>query len=258
MNILGIFEEFFSETVYPNRYPVGIVLLLAIAAAVYLAWRLRWHKVLWDHKYLTAAIGAPALLVASLGGYYTLSPLWQRSTLCEDNPLTRDIDESTYEGESCDPPLAVLEEGNGGAEDGDAPKPTAPASSASTPTPVEADGDGSGADGEFEPHVVGQGTWRGADEFHFAEGIAKLIESEPGRYIVRVEEFSVRNGPDLFVYLSTSPDGYGDGSLNLGALKATDGAFNYEVPEGTDIEQFASVVVWCRQFSVLFGTATLQ
>ena len=258
MNILGVFEEFFSETVYPNRYPVGIVLFLVAGTAVYLAWRLRWHRVLWDHKYLTAAIGAPALVVLSLGGYYTLSPLWERSTLCEDNPLTANIDESTYEGDDCKPPVAVLDDGSGDpADDEEMEEPTPVSSGDPTPTPVVAEPDDD-ADAAFEPRVVREGTWRGADEFHFAEGIAKLIETEPGTFIVRVEEFSIRNGPDLFVYLSTSPDGFGDGSLNLGDLKATDGAFNYEVPEGTDIEQFASVVVWCKQFAVLFGTATLQ
>jgi hypothetical protein len=67
----------------------------------------------------------------------------------------------------------------------------------------------------------------------------------------------VRNGPDLFVYLSPSADGYAEGALNLGGLKATDGSFNYEVPEGTDISQFKSVIIWCRRFTVLFAVAPL-
>jgi hypothetical protein len=257
MSIFGAFEEFFSETVYPNRYPVGLALVIVLGVALYLGWRLRWHQVLWNHRYLTAAIGAPALVVVSLGGYYTLSPLWERSTLCEDNPLTANIDESTFEGEDCAPPVAVLDGGTDGTPGGGATEePTSVTSEDPTPTPVA--GDDGEDDSTFEPRIVRQGTWQGADEFHFAEGIAKLIETEPGRFIVRVEEFSVRNGPDLFVYLSTSPDGFGDGSLNLGELKATDGAFNYDIPEGTDLQQFASVVVWCKQFSVLFGTATLE
>ena len=56
-------------------------------------------------------------------------------------------------------------------------------------------------------------------------------------------------------YLSSSADGYAEGALNLGRLKATSGAFHYDVPEGTDVAQFKSVVIWCRRFSVLFGTA---
>lgn len=68
----------------------------------------------------------------------------------------------------------------------------------------------------------------------------------------------MRNGPDLFVYLSTDPEGYGDGSLELGTLKATDGAFNYDVPPGTDVGRFKSAIVWCKQFAVLFATAPLS
>jgi hypothetical protein len=258
MGFLGVFEEFFSETVYPYRYPVGIVVVIAIVAGAYLAWRLRWHQVLWDHRYLSAAVGAPVLLVMSFGGYYTLSPLWERSTLCEDNPLTS-ADESLFEGTDCDEPVIVASDvGDTDATPTGDPEPTA-AVSRPTDTPIVATTEGlAGDDGDFEPRVVSEGTWRGADDFHFAEGKALLIETEPGKYIVRVEEFSVRNGPDLFVYLSPNADGYDDQALNLGDLKATDGAFNYEIPEGTDVSEFRSVVVWCKQFAVLFGHATLN
>jgi hypothetical protein len=107
-----------------------------------------------------------------------------------------------------------------------------------------------------QPQVIEQGEFQGADDFHFGEGQALLIETEPGKYILRFEDFSVRNGPDLFVYLSPDPEGYDDGAIKLGGLKGTDGAFNYDVPEGTDVSQFKSAVIWCDQFSVLFATAT--
>lgn len=38
-------------------------------------------------------------------------------------------------------------------------------------------------------------------------------------------------------------------------MKATDGAFNYEIPPGTDVSQFKSAIVWCKAFSVLFAAA---
>jgi hypothetical protein len=76
---------------------------------------------------------------------------------------------------------------------------------------------------------------------------------------LRLENFSVRNGPDLYVYLSTDPSGVSVvETLNLGALKATDGAFNYEIPAGIDMTGIKSVGVWCRQFSVLFAHAPLM
>lgn len=84
-----------------------------------------------------------------------------------------------------------------------------------------------------------------------------MIETAPGQYVLRVEDFSVRNGPDLFVMLSPAPDGYREGALKLGRLRATDGAFNYEIPPGTDLTRFQSAVIWCEQFATLFGTATL-
>ena len=110
---------------------------------------------------------------------------------------------------------------------------------------------------ESGPAVLRRGEWKGEDSFHFAEGTALILERAPGEYVLRVEDFSVRNGPDLFVYLSPDADGYTDGAINLGELKATDGAFNYEIPPGTDISEFRSAVVWCRRFSVGFDSAEL-
>lgn len=101
------------------------------------------------------------------------------------------------------------------------------------------------------------GDFVGADAFHFGRGRALIGEVAPGRYTLRVEEFSVRNGPDLYMYLSTNPNGYAPDAINLGLLKATDGAFNYEIPPGTDLSKVRSIIVWCRQFAVLFATATL-
>ena len=98
----------------------------------------------------------------------------------------------------------------------------------------------------------------GADEFHFGEGTARLIETAPGRFTVRLEDFAVRNGPDLFVYLSPDPAGYADGAVELGRLKADRGNQNYEVPSGTDPSSVKSVVIWCKQFAVLFATAELS
>ena len=98
----------------------------------------------------------------------------------------------------------------------------------------------------------------GADAFHFGRGRALIIEVAPGRQTLRMEDFSVQNGPDLFVYLSPNPSGYAADAVNLGKLKASDGAFNYDVPEGIDISRIKSVIVWCRQFSVLFAAASLS
>ena len=109
----------------------------------------------------------------------------------------------------------------------------------------------------FTPRLISSGSLSGADDFHFAEGTALLIETEPGVYVLRLEEFSVRNGPDLFVYLAAGPNQIDDSAINLGDLRATDGSVNYDIPAGIDISQYQGVVIWCRAFAVFFGSAPL-
>jgi hypothetical protein len=57
--------------------------------------------------------------------------------------------------------------------------------------------------------------------------------------------------------VSPSPDGYADDAIELGALRATDGAFEYPLPAGFDVSTIQSVVVWCRAFAVQFAVAPL-
>lgn len=102
------------------------------------------------------------------------------------------------------------------------------------------------------------GDFRGADEFHRGSGRAEIVELAPGRFELRMREFSVQNGPDLFVYLSPSPDGWDRRAVNLGVLKATDGAFSYALPPEFDARDVGSVVIWCRQFAVQFAHAPLS
>lgn len=112
---------------------------------------------------------------------------------------------------------------------------------------------------EVGPRTVLKGMFKGADDFHFGSGDALVIQSKPDEYVLRLENFSVRNGPDLYVYLSRDVRGDKvEEMLNIGRLKATDGAFNYEIPPEIDLRQVKSVVVWCKQFSVKFASAPLE
>jgi hypothetical protein len=94
------------------------------------------------------------------------------------------------------------------------------------------------------------------DGVHNAEGIAKEISLEDGRKFIRFENFNVTNGPNLFVYLAT--DKNISDFVDLGALKANIGNQNYEIPDGTDLAKYKTVVIWCKAFSVLFGSAELK
>jgi Electron transfer DM13 len=94
------------------------------------------------------------------------------------------------------------------------------------------------------------------DGIHNAEGMAKVIRLDDGSMILRLENFKATNGPDLYVYLST--DNSASDFANLGRLKGNIGNQNYEIPEGTDFSRYDTVLIWCRAFSVLFGSAELE
>lgn len=106
--------------------------------------------------------------------------------------------------------------------------------------------------------TLAAGEWEGADDFHFGSGGARLVENADGSLTLSLEDFSVQNGPDLFVYVSPDPDGWTPDAVNLGDLKATDGTFSYEIPAEVSADDIASAVVWCKAFGVLFASATLE
>ena len=126
-----------------------------------------------------------------------------------------------------------------------------PAATTATPEPTQATGTG---------ELIAMGPLEGSDTFHTASGQVLLVRSPEGDVILRFQDFEVRNGPDLFIYLTPDPDGdvHVDGAINLSEIKATSGSVNYGVPDDVDVESFRSAVVYCRAFSVVFATAQFE
>ena len=94
------------------------------------------------------------------------------------------------------------------------------------------------------------------DGFHNVEGVAKVLVLADGKSFLRLENLKSTNGPDLYVYLSTDKDA--SDIVNLGRLKGNIGNQNYEIPEGTDTSKYNTVLIWCKAFSTLFGSAKLS
>ena len=94
------------------------------------------------------------------------------------------------------------------------------------------------------------------DGFHKAQGVAKVINLADGRTFLRLENLKTTNGPDLYVYLSTGKDV--SDIVSLGKLKGNIGNQNYEIPTGTDLAKYNTVLIWCKAFSTLFGSAKLS
>ena len=132
--------------------------------------------------------------------------------------------------------------------------------SAAFQTPSTLVGQAQGA----EAALVARGQFGGAiDPVHHTDGTASVYRLGDGSRVLRLESFRSTNGPDLYVYLSgtASPRNSGElsaaGEFEVGRLKGNIGNQNYTLPAGLDLSKFRSVVIYCRQFHVVFGSAPL-
>jgi hypothetical protein len=112
------------------------------------------------------------------------------------------------------------------------------------------------------PTVVIHGMFQDADNFHQGSGTATIFQLPDGSNVLRLEDFEVTNGPDLHVLLVEHPDPTSseqvmDGYLDLGSLKGNIGNQNYDIPAGTDLSKYNTVVIYCVPFHVVFSTASL-
>lgn len=102
--------------------------------------------------------------------------------------------------------------------------------------------------GSFETHA------------HTTTGTARVIERADGSRVLALVDFRTDPGPDVFVYVvprATEGDDV-DGATRLGKLKGNVGNQQYALPADLTLGDAATVVVWCRAFSVSFGAAVLR
>jgi hypothetical protein len=109
------------------------------------------------------------------------------------------------------------------------------------------------------PIPIKVGTFNEIDFIHKGSGEAHIFADINGAPLLRLENFEVTRGPDLYVYLSKNTDikdnGLGD-FKSLGLLKSSKGNQNYTLP--TDYNSYNSVVIYCKAFGVLFSYADLK
>ena len=90
---------------------------------------------------------------------------------------------------------------------------------------------------------------------HSVSGSVSVVENG-GQKSLRFENLDTTNGPDLYIYLAT--DTSASDYVDLGKIKATKGNVNYNIPSGTDLNKYGKVLIWCKQFHVLFSYAELK
>jgi hypothetical protein len=109
------------------------------------------------------------------------------------------------------------------------------------------------------PITLATGELGYVDSIHNGKGTVLLVRTGDTA-VLRFENVAITNAPDVHVYLSREAGGkWAEAtSLYVGPLKATNGSFNYAIAADTDLSLYRSVVVWCRQFSVLITWADLR
>ena len=191
--------------------------------------------------------GLIGLMLVVAAGWYLAGPLFIDNTVDEAFPVNIPSNEE----------LAQMTE-----EERDTLEAQVQEASASMPDKVMNDAMPE-AVSNAEPMAVVQGQFMDADGFHKGSGSAAIFQLPDGNYILRFDNFEVTNGPDLHVLLAAHPnpttsDELHENYIDLGSLKGNIGSQNYEIPAGTDISQFKSVVIYCMPFHVFFSNATLE
>ena len=109
-------------------------------------------------------------------------------------------------------------------------------------------------------------SFSGADSFHKVSGTVALYAGPDGHFL-RFEGYEATSGPDVYFYLSATPDASYNGGERLKVRfpgGADDGQatlrgdFNVPLPEAFDPAAWSSAIVWCDRFSVRFGSASFR
>ena len=111
-----------------------------------------------------------------------------------------------------------------------------------------------------EPMLVARGEFVGLSG-HEGKGAATILQLPDGSAVLRLEDFAVTAGPDLYVYLVSAAEpassGDFDETLDLGLLESNEGDQEYAIPADVDLSRYHSAVIYCLAYDVLFARAML-
>jgi hypothetical protein len=98
---------------------------------------------------------------------------------------------------------------------------------------------------------------------HPTTGTATIYRLGDGSRVLRFTNFRTSNGPDVHVYMVAADDAKDSASvpragfIDLRTIKGNIGDQNYTLDADVDLSKYRAVSVWCKRFSVNFGTASL-
>jgi Electron transfer DM13 len=129
------------------------------------------------------------------------------------------------------------------------PSPAVPAQDASAPATIAA--------------PLATGTFIHAnpsDPVHWGKGKVSIYQ----RAVFLEPDFEVGPGPAFHVYLvpksaiRSSSDMKDVMYVDLGRLRSFKGSQRYEIPDGVNLKDYPSVIIWCERFGVLISPADLK
>lgn len=94
-----------------------------------------------------------------------------------------------------------------------------------------------------------------ANGAHPTSGNAKIYEAKDGKRTLVFENLKSDAGPDLRIYIAN--DKAITNFIEL-SNKVENGNKMYDIPAKADLSKQKFVLIWCKQFSVLFGHAELK
>lgn len=242
LEFFGHLERVASD-LYPWRWLILAVVLLAVAVALHFAYKWGWHLYAWQCRVRFGIIGAPVLALLLFIAWDLGSPLFINKTVEEEFP---------FASAAVMPEGVTMEDAEMAMEVMSRVEMTA---MEAMPAEMMATAGG--------PERVKSGMFSDRDRIHKGSGEAIIYRGEDGSHVLRLEDIRVTNGPDLHVLLSPHPNPdnreevKSPGYFSLGPLKGNRGSQNYVIPADEDAAAVGSVIIYCVPFQVIFTIAPL-
>lgn len=110
------------------------------------------------------------------------------------------------------------------------------------------------ASAEAADKVLRRGSFVGQSR-HATSGEVRIVERAGKVFVILGKNFSHDGAPDPKV--AFGKNGFVKGTI-IGKLKSLSGEQTYEVPASLDARFFNQVYIWCEQFAVPLGVASLD
>lgn len=91
---------------------------------------------------------------------------------------------------------------------------------------------------------------------HTTSGTVKVYEDKSKNRTLVFENFKTDAGPDLRLYMAE--DKAITNFIQITDKVTTSGNYTLVLPANVDLKKQTTVAIWCKSFSVLFGSATLK